>query len=270
MKNAEKMTDRLSAGKIGTALSEAGFSVNVTVYDTIDSTNTEAKRICNSCRITENLLICAENQTAGRGRSGHSFYSPDSTGLYMTLVLSPKASTSDVIPLTTMAAAAVYEALSAVSDADYRIKWVNDIYAVTDTSMKKVCGILTELVTDPIDLSVRNVIIGIGINITTENFPEDITHIAASTGKLRTDRSALAADIAGRLIKMSHNLNDRSYMNIYRERSFVIGRTVKFIKDGEQSEAKAVGITDDAALIVEYQNGEREYLNGGEISVKPI
>nr|MBQ4320033.1 biotin--[acetyl-CoA-carboxylase] ligase [Clostridia bacterium] len=264
MKNAAKTTDRLDAESIASLLCDT----EVRVYETIDSTNTEAKRICNSCDIKGNMLICAESQTAGRGRSGHTFYSPQSTGLYMTLVLSPKAEAGDVIALTTMAAVAVIDSLKAHSDGEYLIKWVNDIYAATDSGARKVCGILAELVTDPVTYKVKNVLIGIGINVTTAEFPDEIQTIAASTGRLAIDRNTLAADISSRLISMAADLSDRSYMDTYRRYSLVLGRTVSFTKDDVLRTAKAVDIADDGSLKVEYHDGSTDTLNGGEISVK--
>nr|MBQ4319859.1 biotin--[acetyl-CoA-carboxylase] ligase [Clostridia bacterium] len=267
----DPLSDRLDADRIRSLLC---ISADVYVHDVCDSTNNEAKRLSRAGQLGQNTLICAESQTAGRGRSGHTFYSPDSTGLYMTAVLSPKVKPADVIPLTTMAAVAVIETLQKYSDGEFAIKWVNDIYLMTPDGMRKVCGILTELETDAVTLEVKHVIIGIGINVTTADFPSDIAGIAASTGSLKADRNTLAAEIMSRLYEMSLGLSSdeqgvkTAYMATYRKYSAVLGKTVTYTYNGKEYTAKAAEIDDNAALITELDDGTRMSLNGGEISIK--
>ena len=145
--------------------------VAVCLYDSIDSTNNEAKR-----RVDHGICLYATtHQTAGRGRRGHSFYSPKDTGLYMTLSLPLSESAANVQKITCAAAVAVCEAVSSLSGIDPQIKWVNDIYV----DGKKAAGILTELVSDS-DNRPRAVIIGIGMNLCTERFPEEFADFTAA------------------------------------------------------------------------------------------
>ncbi len=263
------MTDvnaKLTVVGITSALKTSG--VTVAVHREIDSTNTEAKRLANRGLVTSPTLVVAESQTAGRGRSGHSFFSPESSGLYMTLALPSSERPTDVAVLTTMTAVAVLESLEKFTDGDYRIKWVNDIFRLTDDGARKVCGILAELVTDPTTLAIRSVIIGIGINVTTAQFPSEIADIAASIGAL-VDRNQLCADIADRVMACAENLADRSYMKTYRSKSLVLGRTVTFVNaDGDVREGIAESIGDDGELVVVHADGERSVLTFGEISIK--
>ena len=98
-----KKSSKLSEEAIKVFFDSYKTDLKIICFDTIDSTNNEAKRLIASGE-TENILITSEEQTKGRGRSGHSFYSPEGTGLYMTLVLHPTVSLNDSVSLTTAAA----------------------------------------------------------------------------------------------------------------------------------------------------------------------
>lgn len=232
--------------------------VTIRLYESIDSTNNEAKRradpgVC---------LYATTHQTAGRGRRGHSFYSPKDTGLYMTLSLPLSSSPASVQKLTCAAAAAVCEAVSTLSDIDPRIKWVNDIYV----DGKKAAGILTELISDDSNVP-RAVIIGIGMNLCTEHFPDDFAANAGNLGEIEVN--ALCGTITKKLIECCRHLNDNSIIEKYKERNFCIGRTVRYTQGGISHVATAVDIADDGGLIVE-ENGTLTTLNSGEISIIPI
>ena len=232
--------------------------VTIRLYESIDSTNNEAKRradpgVC---------LYATTHQTAGRGRRGHSFYSPKDTGLYMTLSLPLSASTANVQKITCAAAVAVCEAVSSLSGIDPQIKWVNDIYV----NGKKAAGILTELVSDS-DNRPRAVIIGIGMNLCTERFPEEFADNAGNIGDIEVN--ALCGNVTAKLIDCYAHLDDNSIIEKYKERSFCIGKTVRYSKDNVTHTAKAVNIDDDGGLIVE-EDGTLTTLNSGEISMIPI
>lgn len=257
-KGGEEMSfndGRLSEKVIGDALS----GVAVKVYSEIDSTNTEAKRLSAADQKAPVLLL-AEGQTAGRGRMGRQFFSPQSTGLYMSYMYCPEASFADSVTVTSAAAVAVAKAIEELTDLKPQIKWVNDIYI----NGKKVCGILTEAVTG----QKTHIIVGIGVNITTEIFPDELKATASSLGKT-IDRNKLAVLIVGNLTKLIAELHDRTFIEDYRQRSLVLGREVVFTSEGRQQAGRAVGIDRDGGLIVETPDGTT-VLNTGEISLKII
>lgn len=247
--------DRLSDGKIRCYLTEK--TTDVKVFPTIDSTNTEAKRIT-SFGLNTPLLICAEEQTAGRGRLGRSFFSPSSTGLYMSLAMKIDASMSDAVLVTGAAAVAVCQAIESISYVKCDIKWVNDILI----DGKKVCGILTEAFSSNNE---NILIIGIGVNCTTSSFPEEITATAGSVGKL--DRNMLAALIVNHLLRFTDDLSSRSWLDEYRSRSIVLGKDITYYKNGSEHFARVKDINHNGALIVE-ENGETLTLSTGEISLR--
>ena len=235
----------------------------VSVFDTVDSTNNEAKRMMEA-GFSGYAVICAEAQTCGRGRLGRSFYSPESTGLYFTVIIPPCFPIENVSLLTPAAAVAVRRALVKHTAADLKIKWVNDIYAED----KKVCGILAESVMDVENGGFAGFAVGIGINISTEEFPEDIASIASSLHIQGADRNVIAADIASTLWEFAQNLSAREFMPEYRDNSYVTGKKIYFIKNGEKTDATALGIDDDGGLAVRLETSVETILRGGEITVR--
>ena len=232
----------------------SALGIEVIFYPSIDSTNTEAKRLLASKKAAP-FLVIANEQTGGRGRQGKSFYSPKDTGIYMSLVLPLKAENTTLI--TAAAAVAVCQAIESLSDKSPEIKWVNDVYI----GNKKVCGILCETVFDGSELS--PVIIGIGLNVSTSSFPKEL-EIA---GSLNADieRETLISEIAKRLIALCEKEAD--FLNYYRNHSCVIGKEITYIKNGVFVFASAIDIDESGALIVKNETGELTALSGGEISV---
>ena len=240
-------------------LSDRG--ITVCFADEIDSTSSEARRWAESGGNTPALFV-ADRQTAGRGRLGRSFYSPSNTGIYMTLLLGVGDDFPGIAGITSAAAVAVLRGTDRLTRKRTQIKWVNDILL----DGKKIAGILAEsfFVGEKQYIS-----IGIGVNVSTKDFPEDIRDIAGSIGK-RVDRVKICESIACELydLCLSAAEGDRSYMNEYRERSAVLGKRVTFVKDGTASEGIATEIDDDGALLVTLDNGDKVMLSGGEITLR--
>lgn len=234
--------------------------LTVIFYDETDSTNNQAKRLINEGK-NENLLVCAGRQTAGRGRQGKSFYSPEGSGIYMSLVIHPDSSLQNAVTATTAAAVAVCRAIEALTDITPQIKWVNDVYV----NGRKICGILTEAVTDFESGTVSSVIIGIGVNITTKDFPSDVENAGALNADI--SRSALIAKIADELMKTA--LGDyNAFIDYYRTHSMIIGREITFFENGTATSATALEIDETGGLVVKTDNGEIRTLRSGEITVR--
>ena len=147
-----------------------GENTDIKIFESLDSTNNEAKRETANGKTDKPLLIISEEQTLGRGRNGRNFYSPKGTGLYFSLVTSPKSDLTSAVGITSYAAVCVVEAIKELTGTDTKIKWVNDIYL----DGKKLCGILTEAVSDFETGTVSNIIIGIGINLKTATLPDSL------------------------------------------------------------------------------------------------
>ena len=210
----------------------------------------------------ENLIVTADFQTGGRGTKGRSFDSALG-GVYLSkLTFYSNYLAKDAFLIMASAAVAVCETLRFYGLSPV-IKWANDVF-VQD---KKICGILAEAVLDMAHGGFAVFAVGIGINLSTEDFPEDIAEIAASL-KTDADRNEIAAGIAQELFSFAKNLSAREFLAEYREHSLVTGKEIYFIKDGEKTNAAALGIDDDGGLTVRLENGEVTTLRGGEISVR--
>ena len=231
----------------------------VICYPSIDSTNTQAKRLINEGR-EEDLLLVADEQTNGRGRQGKHFYSPALTGIYMTYVFHPHSSLGNTVGVTTAAAVAVCRAIESLTDKKPQIKWVNDVCL----DGKKICGILTEAISDFETQTVTSVIIGIGMNIKTVHFPKEVEN----AGNLSVDirRADLIAQITNELDAVFTNKAD--YISYYRTHSMILGKHIQFIKNGIVTPATAIAIDENGGLEVRTDDGREITLTSGEISIR--
>lgn len=240
-------------------------NLDILHLEAVDSTNTLAKELVIGGFMGE-ALILADTQTLGRGRCGKSFFSPDGRGLYMTVILRPKAADAGFTLITAAAAVAVSKAIESQTAISPRIKWVNDIYVQN----KKAGGILCESVFDSSG-KLSAVIVGIGINLSGESFPNDIADTAVSLGG-RAQRLSLCAAITSELFSLSDSLYtqspDLSFLEHYRTHSCVIGKDIVYTRNGECFCGKATAICDGGELEVISPDGTRVYLSGGEISLR--
>ncbi len=239
-------------------------SVKIIRVEETASTNTDLKEMALS-GAAEGTVLIAERQTAGRGRLGRQFFSPEGTGCYMSILLRPDIPAKKVTLLTPMTAVAVCEAIEAVTGESPGIKWVNDIFL----GGKKVAGILTEgsFTGDRVGFA----IVGIGINLTepTGGFPEEIRKIAGGIGeKAKEKKEALIEEILRRFFCYYESLGGGDFLAAYRDRLFMLGCDL-IVHSGEGSfPAKAVDINENCGLIVETSDGRRMLLDSGEVSVR--
>lgn len=263
----------LSGAMIEAELQYASGNIEVIFLDETESTNDDAKRLGNE-GYEKNAVIISDYQSKGKGRRGRSFSSPKGLGLYMSFLLHPDIRVEDAYLLTCAAAVATARAISQITGKDADIKWVNDLYL----GSKKICGILTEgsvsLETTGLDYAV----VGIGVNIfaPNEGFPPEIRDVAGALyeGGQAPDnvRNKLCAAIIDNFLKMTDE-GDRTFVKEYRDRSNLIGHYVKVNPYGDtgrklEGYAKVLDIDDNCHLVVEYENGVRESLSTGEVSVR--
>ena len=238
-------------------------------YDKIDSTNIQAKRLAED-GFGNGTLIVADSQEDGRGRRGRSWESPAGTTISMSLLLKPKIQPNHASMITLVAALAVSKAVTSLTGQPAGIKWPNDIVM----NGKKVCGILTEM-NAQID-KVNYIVVGIGINVSVETFPEEIQDVATSiyleTGKLVNRAELIAAvweyfekDFAAYL----ETQDLRKLVEEYDIRLVNKERRVKVLDPNKAFEGIAKGITSKGELIVDTSS-ERKLICSGEVSVRGI
>lgn len=231
------------------------------VYDEVDSTNDEAKRLAIEYP-NKNIIVVANAQRNGRGRRGRSFYSPCDTGVYFSVVIHPDIPPEKSVLVTTAAALATAETIESITGKTALIKWINDVYV----DGKKCVGILTEATLNCESAKFDNIIVGIGVNVTTSDFPADISDRAGSIGA--ASRNELVAKISEKLLRYTQPLTGE-FMREYEKRCFVIGKIVTVLeKNGREYEAKATGLTALGELTAETANGRSIVLNNEEVSVK--
>lgn len=233
---------------------------DIRVFKSIDSTNTYAKKLA-ADGAKSGTVIIADCQTEGRGRRGNSFFSPPKTGLYMSIILRPEGFEAETDMVTICAGCAVCRAVEKLTDKKPMIKWVNDIF-LRD---KKICGILSEGVTDFEAGRVDSIVVGIGLNVTTDNFPDDIANKAGALNR-SISRSRIAAEIIGELFFCLGRTREEN-IEEYKKRSLVLGKEVYYLKNGIPCHGEALDIDQKGQLIVLTKDG-RDTLNSGEISVK--
>ena len=275
----------LSHAGIAAGLTGTHAGICVRLYDSIDSTNTEARRLISAISPGEEphggssplpiTLLAARAQTAGRGRLGRSFYSPPDSGLYMTLLYPLTQPLSQAVAVTAGAAVATLEAIRAVTGLVPGIKWVNDLYM----DGKKICGILTEAVTPAGSEQSAYMLVGIGINLTTAAFPEGLRAPAGSlTDNLSPsatlpalDAGRLCGQIAHRLLTLleTDSLHSPETLAAYRAHSILLGQPVLCTRGGQTFPALAMDITPSFGLTVRRADGCVEVLDSGEVSVSP-
>lgn len=233
-----------------------------------DSTNRYLKELA-AAGATEGTVVIANKQSAGRGRLGRSFFSPEEKGIYMSILLCPKIELQRSVLITSMAAVAVARAIERVCGITAQIKWVNDIFL----NRKKVCGILTEAGINSTDGTLDYAVLGIGINVGAMEFPEELKEIATSVSNecgFPVEKEALLEEILKELEYWYPTLWDGSFLAESKARSILLGKDILVVDvnaEGGSYMAKAVDLDELGHLMIE-RNGVREVLNSGEVSIR--
>jgi BirA family biotin operon repressor/biotin-[acetyl-CoA-carboxylase] ligase len=219
-------------------------------FDTLDSTNLEAKRMIQSQASAQSLhgtIITAESQTGGKGRLGRAWESPKSTGLWFTAIIEPRTSLSEASLYSFAAALSVAEAISQTTNLEPKLKWPNDVLL----NGRKLCGILLELI--PYSKTAYYLAIGIGINVyqAKEDFPPELQEKAISlamASNQHVDRMTLLDAILEQLQKNCTLLETQGFAPVREQwiaQSAIIGREVSVQQHGIPL---YTGIAEDIAI----------------------
>lgn len=242
----------------------------VKYYDSIDSTNDEAKRLGKN-GAKHGTLIVAEEQCSGKGRLGRSWDSPKGQAIYMTLLLRPQMNPEKASLLTLLAALAVTDAITAVTRINVQIKWPNDIVA----NGRKLCGILTEMSVDA--NGIQYVVVGIGINCNMSSFPQQLEKTATSlfleTGKQQS-RVQLAAKVMQSMEQYYEIfMQTQDFTNlkqIYEKQLVNYNRMVRVLSPNREYVGTSCGINEKGELLVIDEAGQIHAVCSGEVSVRGI
>lgn len=260
--------DALSAGCIRLGLRDPSFWKDIRVYEETASTNLTVKELA-AAGAPGGTVVFADRQTAGRGRLGRTFYSPPRCGLYFSVLLRLPGGIEQSMLITAAAAVAVCRAILHTTGLETQIKWVNDIYY----QGKKLCGILTEASVNMESRELDYLVVGIGINVTNESFPPELSGVAVSLeGVLQggtVSRSRLAAELLNELQAVLPELPGRAFLPEYKRRSCVLGKELDLISLTETRQGRAIDINENGNLIVQMDDGEIRTVSTGEVSIRP-
>lgn len=258
----------ISAEGISPFLISELSNANIIVHKTIGSTNAEAKQLALSGS-PQFTVVISEEQTNGRGRLGRSFYSPSGSGIYMSIILKPEMDIESATLITTATSVAVCKGIEETTKASPSIKWINDIY-IND---RKICGILTEAISNFETGMIESIILGIGINVSTKinDFPDNIKDTAGSISDMENiSRNRLIANILNNFYSIYTKLEPGSYIDDYKSRSMLINKPIYYIKNDTKYYATAIDITPTGGLMVKKDDNSIETLTSGEVSVRII
>lgn len=252
---------------IGRFLNTRYMGRKLVLLETTTSTNDYAKEL--AAHGAENgTAVIADSQSSGKGRPGRSFSSPKGCGLYMSVIIRPKIEISDAQLITSCTAVASAEAVESICGHETGIKWVNDLYM----NGRKICGILTEASLSLETTSLDYAVIGIGINVRsvkelfTDELLKTVTSIEDETG-VKADRNQLCAEVMNKLEEHLERIAERDFIPEYRRREILTGNMISANIKGETQIGKAVGIDDNANLLIQLSNGEIHAVNCGEANL---
>jgi BirA family biotin operon repressor/biotin-[acetyl-CoA-carboxylase] ligase len=258
-----KVPDLLTPKMIRPSLHAGAFGCRIHHGYQMDSTMNEAARLA-AAKAPHGALVVAEEQTAGRGRFGRTWFSPRGTGLYFTLILRPKLVPSAAPILTLLAGIAVAEALSELTGLATDVRWPNDVLI----RAKKCAGILVEMTAQP--ERVEHAQVGVGVNVNQTEIPPELAAEATSL-RLETghavSRLEILVSILKRMERHYHELEKRGAGAIVERfseiSSYARGKRVRVTDNARVLTGETVGLSPEGMLLVRRDDGETEAVLSG-------
>lgn len=234
----------------------------IQLYDKVTSTQLLAKEQILNEQTAKLKVLIANEQTSGQGQFARDFYSPAGTGLYFSLLI-PAIRVRNRGLFTTGLSVTIASVIEEFyPDKEIKLKWVNDLYFAG----KKIGGILVE--------QVRGMTIcGIGINITTDNFPDILNNKATSLDancSVDIDRNIIIAAIINQIIQDIPHYQEGKHLLSYRQRSILLGTQVTVRIKGNLITGIAEEINDDGALIIRTMDKKITLVSGEVIKVNIV
>ncbi|MFK3958750.1 biotin--[acetyl-CoA-carboxylase] ligase [Guptibacillus hwajinpoensis] len=259
--------DMLSKEEISLKLTTDFLGKTIYTYPTVESTQFIAHDYAHK-GTPDGTIIVADEQTAGKGRLGRSWHSPPGSGIWTSIILRPKLPPQKAPQFTLIAAVSVVHAIRKQTGLEAEIKWPNDILI----DGKKVVGILTELQAEADQI--KSIIIGMGINVnaTKEDFPEDLTTATSLRIELGKEikRSVLLAAILNELETLYEEYLNNGFRMIkllWESYAVSLGRRIKARTLNGVIEGLAKGITEEGVLLLEDESGKMHYIYSADIEI---
>jgi len=264
------MTDMLSREEILKETKTCWAGQEVVYFDLTDSTNVQA-RILAEQGAAHGTLVVADRQTGGKGRRGRSWDSPGGEGIFMSLLLRPQVNVMNVSMLTLVMALAAEKGVREATGLESRIKWPNDLVL----NKKKICGILTEMSTE--QMEIQYVIIGTGINVCQTQFPEEIKTTATSL-YLESGEKISRSKIIGCVMaafeeyyeKFMETEDMSGLMEEYNAKLVNLNNEVCILAPTGDFRGVSTGINKAGGLMVRLEDGSETEVISGEVSVRGV
>ena len=260
----------LKSEDIKKILNTAVMGQTIVCYDEIDSTNIALRKFAKN-DAKSGTLVTAESQTDGRGRRGRTWVSPKGSSISMSLLIRPEFEPEKARMLTIVMALSVAQAVEKTTGLKAGIKWPNDIVV----NNKKVTGILTEMIFD--NTLGPFVIIGTGINVNMEEFPDEIKDMATSlkieSGKVQSREEIIALTMENFEDNYNKFLKTKNISLIRSEyESYLVNKDKEVIVLGEKEpyKGRALGIDNEGELLVKDTEGKVNKIYAGEVSVRGL
>ena len=262
--------DVLSEAELLSCLKTEWAGGRTVYFDATDSTNVQARRLAEA-HAPHGTLVVSDRQDGGKGRRGRSWASPSGVGIWMSLILRPEIAPSSASMLTLAAALAVREGIQEETGLSPLIKWPNDLVL----NGKKICGILTEMSTELMEI--QYVITGIGINVNQREFPSEIrdtaTSLSLEAGRCFRRSSLIAAILKAFEKDYTAFLKTGDLSLLLEEYNACLvnrGKEVCILDPSGEYRAVAEGIDESGSLLVTLPDGTRREIISGEVSVRGI
>lgn len=261
--------DLLLPSEIQIGLETRLIGKSMEYYPSVDSTNQMAKKLAYN-GAPDGTIVVAEEQTGGKGRLERTFFSPRGKGIWFSVILRPNFLPKDASKCTLMAAVAVAQAMKRFGLTP-QIKWPNDLMF----DGRKLVGILTEMTGEIAKISYMVIGVGINVNISREEFPEELRPIAASLCEMTGEpisRVKFFRALLEEFDKLYREVSASDFDDVFklwRENNITLGRNVRVISvgDGKSFSGKAVDLNPDGALIVETASGIQT-VYAGDVSIR--
>ncbi|MEQ9116340.1 MAG: biotin--[acetyl-CoA-carboxylase] ligase [Rickettsiales bacterium] len=235
----------------------------------VDSTNLEAKRFLQS-RPKEELVIVANEQSSGYGRSGKDWVSPKGN-LYFSIILFPECSLEKSAQLSFVAALALYEVLERVlvsNRNEIKLKWPNDVLI----NGKKVAGIILESVSSGQSKKTNSLIIGVGLNVNSKIVSDEFeatTLLESHAKELRIDY--YLNQFISNLESLYKSWKDKGFEPIRKswlDKAYNINKKVSILGQKKKISGIFTDLDNNGNLLLKMSNGEIKEISGGSIYFK--
>jgi BirA family biotin operon repressor/biotin-[acetyl-CoA-carboxylase] ligase len=229
-------------------------------FDTLDSTSTYLKK--HYFELDDLTLVFAKEQTQGHGRMQRKWVSSNGDSLLFSILFKDKKVFENFDSLSLLSASKIYKFLSNYVD-NVSIKWPNDVYI----NNKKVCGILMESVS--LEDGIQALVLGIGININNEQFPDDLSHKATSLFLEKNTKFSLKEmqiKILPFLYEIVEDLytDNKGYLDVIKTHNYLKGKIVESIIENSPTKVTVIDINNDNTLLVK-KDEELMSLSVGEV-----